>query len=327
MQNTFTLFHNTDRLAIRPLQAQDAESFFQYRSNKEDNLYQGWIPTSKAEADRFIERLPNQFNQIGTWFQCAIVLQESNAIIGDIGIHFMDDQQVEIGCTLAKEYQSKGYAREALYALIQLLFNTYDKHRIIGSVDPQNQASLNLLKALGFRMEAHFRQSIYLRGKWVDDQVFALLQHEWLSQQSVIQKILILCTGNSCRSQMAQGYLASLNSQLYVRSAGTNPSAEIHPKSIASMLDKNLDIRHQKPEHVNRYLNEEWDYVITVCDDAKESCPYFTGKVKHRLHIGFEDPAKVSGSDKHIRSEFNRIRDQIFERMQEFYDKDLTNNN
>jgi arsenate reductase len=124
-------------------------------------------------------------------------------------------------------------------------------------------------------------------------------------------KILILCTGNSCRSQMAQGFLQSFDSRLTVRSAGTEPAPQVNPKAIQVMRESGIDISSHTPGIVDQYLNEEWDYVITVCDHANETCPLFSGKVKYRLHIGFEDPSHASGSDEFIWSEFRRVRDEI----------------
>jgi arsenate reductase len=124
-------------------------------------------------------------------------------------------------------------------------------------------------------------------------------------------KILILCTGNSCRSQMALGFLQSFDSNIKVCSAGTNPAAKINEKAVAVMNEVGIDISSHKPESVEKYLGEVWDYVITVCDDANEACPVFVGKVTHRLHIGFEDPSKVTGTDEYIWSEFRRVRDEI----------------
>ena len=100
-------------------------------------------------------------------------------------------------------------------------------------------------------------------------------------------KTLILCTGNSCRSQMAEGYLKSFDNRLEVFSAGTEPGSSVHPRAIQVMQEEGIDLSQNKPKAVSEYLHEEFDYVITVCDDAKESCPVFTGKVKNRLHIGF----------------------------------------
>src|SRR5659263_385951 len=121
-------------------------------------------------------------------------------------------------------------------------------------------------------------------------------------------KILILCTGNSCRSQMAQGFLKSFDSTIEVQAAGTFPATKVNPRAIKVMDEAGIDISKNSPKSIDEFLNDEWDYVITVCDDAKESCPVFLGKVKHRLHIGFEDPSNSTGSEEFIMSEFRRIR-------------------
>ena len=124
-------------------------------------------------------------------------------------------------------------------------------------------------------------------------------------------RILILCTGNSCRSQMAHGFLQSFSSSIEVHSAGTRPAAQVNPLAVETMLEAGIDISSHTPKDVSIYLQQEWDYVITVCGGANESCPAFTGKVKHRLHIGFEDPSEATGTPEFIKSEFRRIRNQI----------------
>lgn len=132
-------------------------------------------------------------------------------------------------------------------------------------------------------------------------------------------KILIICTGNSCRSQMAQGFLQSFNSDLEVSSAGTEPAKQINKKAVQVMKEVGIDISKNSTKSVDEFLNDEWDYVITVCDDANETCPVFIGKVKHRLHMGFEDPSKTEGSDEFIMSEFRRVMDLIRNEFQMFY--------
>ena len=124
-------------------------------------------------------------------------------------------------------------------------------------------------------------------------------------------RILILCTGNSCRSQMAHGFLQSFSSNIEVHSAGTRPAAQVNPLAVETMLEAGIDISSHTPKDVSIYLQQEWDYVITVCGGANESCPAFTGKVKHRLHMGFEDPSEATGTPEFIKSEFHRIRNQI----------------
>jgi arsenate reductase len=140
-------------------------------------------------------------------------------------------------------------------------------------------------------------------------------------------KVLILCTGNSCRSQMAEGFLKSFDkdSRLEVYSAGTEPAKQVNPRAIQVMLEEGIDLSLNKPTNVSEFLDTAWDFVITVCGGANESCPAFTGKVAHRLHIGFEDPAEVTGSEEYILSEFRRIRDQIREGFYAFYKDKLLN--
>lgn len=132
-------------------------------------------------------------------------------------------------------------------------------------------------------------------------------------------KILILCTGNSCRSQMAQGFLQSFDPNLTVCSAGTEASGKLNPKAVEVMKEAGIDISHHTSDSVDLYVKEEWDYVITVCGGANESCPAFIGKVKHRIHIGFDDPSHVMGSEEFIQSEFRRVRDEIKESFEQFY--------
>ncbi len=123
--------------------------------------------------------------------------------------------------------------------------------------------------------------------------------------------ILILCTGNSCRSQMAHGFMESFDKRITVRSAGTEASGKLNPKAVAAMKEIGIDISHHTSDSVEKYLGEEWDYVITVCGGANENCPAFMGKVKHRLHIGFDDPTYATGTDEFVWSEYIRVRDEI----------------
>ncbi len=167
------------RTLLRPITAKDKEAVFSYRSDAETNKYQGFVPKNREEVADFISRNPNEFNQADTWFQLVIIDRESDCLIGDIGIHFIDEQQVEIGCTLAKQSHGKGYATEALHAVIDHLFQQLNKHRVIGSIDPLNTNSISLLERLGFRKEAHFKQSLLIDGEWVDDINYAILKSEW----------------------------------------------------------------------------------------------------------------------------------------------------
>lgn len=132
-------------------------------------------------------------------------------------------------------------------------------------------------------------------------------------------KILILCTGNSCRSQMSHGFLQSFDKKLQVFSAGTEPAEKVNATAVKVMHEVGIDISKHTPKHVEQYLNESWDYVITVCGGANETCPAFFGTVKNRLHIGFDDPSHATGTDEFIISEFHRVRDEIKKEFENFY--------
>lgn len=171
----------TDRLLIRPININDKNEIFEYRSDKETNKYQGWIPETIDDVEAFIAKISNKINVPGTWFQLAIIDKETNKIVGDLGIHFMDNEnkQVEIGCTLNKDYQNKGFATESLKKVIDYLFNDLKKHRIVASIDPDNKDSIRLVERIGFRKEAHFIESLMINGKWVDDMIYALIEKDW----------------------------------------------------------------------------------------------------------------------------------------------------
>jgi arsenate reductase len=122
---------------------------------------------------------------------------------------------------------------------------------------------------------------------------------------------------------MAHGFLQSFDRNIKVYSAGTYPASHINEKAVTVMKEAGVDISSHKPVSVEKYIGEVWDYVITVCDDANETCPIFLGKVTQRLHIGFEDPSKVTGSDEFIWSEFRRVRDEIRIKFHELYNKQI----
>jgi arsenate reductase len=122
---------------------------------------------------------------------------------------------------------------------------------------------------------------------------------------------------------MAHGFLQSFDKRLQVFSAGTEPAARVNPTAIDVMKKVDIDISKHRPTHVSQYLNEEWDYVITVCDSAKETCPVFPGKVRHRLHMGFDDPSQVKGSYTEIMYEFYRVRNDIRDEFYKLYETEL----
>jgi len=118
---------------------------------------------------------------------------------------------------------------------------------------------------------------------------------------------------------MSHGFLQSFDKNLQVFSAGTEPAKRINAKAVQVMQEIGIDISTHTPKHVEQYLKETWDYVITVCGGANETCPAFFGTVKNCIHIGFEDPSDAKGTDEFIMSEFRRVRDEIKTEFQKFY--------
>ena len=171
----------TDRLLIRLAEPGDSDAIYSYRSDFEQNKFQGWFPSSAEEVFDYMKNMPQTLDAADVCFQFAILLADEERLIGDMGIVFTNHNnlQAEVGCTLNKEYQGEGYATEALKAMVDYLFCSLNKHRIVASIDPRNETSRRLVERLGFRKEAHFKQSYYLRGEWVDDIIYAMLKHEW----------------------------------------------------------------------------------------------------------------------------------------------------
>ena len=123
--------------------------------------------------------------------------------------------------------------------------------------------------------------------------------------------VLILCTGNSCRSHMAEGILRNAASDLIeVASAGSNPSGYVHPKAITALNEIGIDISSHTSKHMNDFLNQDIHTVITVCGNADQACPTYPGQ-SHRHHWGFEDPAHAEGSEDEIMEVFRKVRDEI----------------
>lgn len=151
------------RLILRPISLDVINEVFEYRSNAEVNKYQGWIPGSRAEVEDFINKTSMQINEPGTWFQFVIVEKPTQRIIGDLGIHFPDDdhKQAELGITLHKDFQKLGYATEAMKRIIDFLFFELHKRRIVTSIDPANENSIRLVERIGFLKQTHTSDTIY----------------------------------------------------------------------------------------------------------------------------------------------------------------------
>ncbi|EIM02024.1 GNAT family acetyltransferase [Rhodanobacter thiooxydans] len=173
----------TARLRIDALRPDDAAALFALRGDPAVARYQGWRPADSAAARAFIAAQP-QLPSHG-WFQRAIRPRDDGTLIGDLGLNLPEaaGDSVEFGISIAPARQGFGYADEAVRAVFDHVFGQLGRHRVHASVDPRNLACMALLRALGMRQEAHHRESLWLRGEWVDDAIFALLEHEWRAAQ------------------------------------------------------------------------------------------------------------------------------------------------
>ncbi len=174
----------TARLQIDPLRPADAEGLFACRADPAVARYQGWCPADLAAAREFIDAQPRKPSR--GWFQRAIRLHENGMLIGDLGVCLPEDPQesVEFGVSIAPAYQGHGYASEAVREMFAFVFGQLGCHRVHASVDPRNLASMAMLRALGMRQEARHRESLWFKDEWVDDVIFALLDHEWQGRQA-----------------------------------------------------------------------------------------------------------------------------------------------
>jgi RimJ/RimL family protein N-acetyltransferase len=178
---------NTPRLVLRRLRPEDADPMFRYRSHPVVSRFQGWAPGALSATAAFIEeQLRIVPDTPGTWLQLGMVARDTGELIGDCGIHFPPEKShdVELGMTLAAQHQGRGYAMEALEAVLEYVFERLGKRRVYGSVDPRNTRSLKLLERAGMRQEAHFRESLWFKGAWADDVICAMLASEWRSARA-----------------------------------------------------------------------------------------------------------------------------------------------
>ena len=179
----------TNRLLLRPLVVEDAEAMFAYRSLPEVALFQSWQPESVEAVLAFLkENESAPLHSPDTWYQVAICLSDGR-LIGDIGIHTLEHDQLELGYTLSPAFQGLGYASEAVGAILHEAFTRWNVHRVIASVDPANSASIRLLERLGFRKEAHHIQSYWMRGAWYDDCIYAMLIEDYCLRHSSIDSV------------------------------------------------------------------------------------------------------------------------------------------
>jgi RimJ/RimL family protein N-acetyltransferase len=172
----------TDRLVLRTLEASDADAVQAYRADPEVSRYQDWPFSSIDDVRAFLARQHGmELFSVYDWFQLGIALRGTGEVVGDFGLRARDNdrRQVELGIALARPFQRRGFASEALSALLGFLFSSPDTHRVYCSVDPRNRPCMRLLEKARFRREAHMVESLWFKGDWVDDVIFALLRSEW----------------------------------------------------------------------------------------------------------------------------------------------------
>ena len=178
--NTPTL--TTERLIISAFIKEDLEIFSRYRAQPEVARYQSWSEFTYSDALSLFQKTNYaNFGVPGCWYQLAIADATNYHLLGDLAVHFIDSEQVEIGFTIAPEYQHQQLAKEAVTALLDYLFNSLNRHRVVATTDTRNMACCRLLEGLGFRREAHFRQNIFFKGAWSDEYQYAMLKNEFIS--------------------------------------------------------------------------------------------------------------------------------------------------
>ena len=173
---------STDRLLIRNLKPSDLEEFHLYRSNPEVTKYQGFDIMTITEAEDFINSQKDKlFGLPGEWVQYGIELKSDKLLIGDcaIRLNINDPRIAEIGITISQLYQKKGFGKEVLLGILTFLFNEKNVLRVVETVDTENIASIKLLRSVGFRLEGHFVENIFIKGKWGSEFQYAMLKREW----------------------------------------------------------------------------------------------------------------------------------------------------
>ncbi|MBI5474449.1 MAG: GNAT family N-acetyltransferase [Ignavibacteriae bacterium] len=279
-------------------------------------------------------------------FRNFLVAESVGDIVGAIGMEVYDDTALLRSAVVHPSQQNKGIGSMLYNNLIEtatslgvkrliLLTNTAEKYfakKGFRKIDAKLVAGpiTQSVEFTGACPSTAVCMELYLNSEPIDDaqgklreesnntEILRSSQNTGL-HQNVKVRILILCTGNSCRSQMAEGFLRSLDASLEVYSAGTRPASHVSRRAVAVMNEIGIDISGNYPKSVDEFLDQPFDYVITVCDHAKETCPVFIGQVKHRLHIGFDDPAEAMGTEEEILATFRRVRDEIREQFREFY--------
>lgn len=171
---------STSRCRLRRFKGSDLSAFVAYRNDPRVAALQSWEGFTRADGERLLKEVAETpMGKPGTWMQIAIADLATDSLLGDCAVHFIDSEQCEIGFTLAPAHQGRGFAREAVAALLARLFEDWERHRVIAITDVRNTSAAQLLRRLGFRQEAHFQKHVRFKGAWCDELQFAMLREEW----------------------------------------------------------------------------------------------------------------------------------------------------
>lgn len=170
----------TENFAIRAFEKKDLEALTKYRSQEAVARYQSWTSFTYQDAVELFEGIDySSFGKEGEWYQLAIVNPVTDELVGDLAVHFIDNDQIEVGFTVSPDHQRRSVASEALAAFLNYVFRELNTHRVIATTDAKNTAAHRLLEKLSFRREAHFVQNVFFKGAWGDEYQYALLRSEW----------------------------------------------------------------------------------------------------------------------------------------------------
>ena len=215
-------------------------------------------------------------------------------------------------------FQGQGIGKKLLNHLINTS-ETLGCWTMQAAIFPQNIASIRLHEDCGFRIMGIREKVAQRNGMWYDN----ILMERRSKKINYMKNILVLCTGNSCRSQMAHGYLKTMaKDKANIYSAGIETHG-LNPGAVSIMAEDNIDISTHTSNHVDEYQGINWDFIITVCDHANENCPFIPAPQAVRLHHNFSDPSKVSGTDEQIHAAFQNTRNEIKDYCRKFIETNL----
>lgn len=297
----------SDGLTTRLATARDAPSIATiYNEGIADRV--ATFETEPRTADQIIALLSDRGDRYPT-----VVVERGGRVVGWAGAGSYRDRAAYAGVAehavyVARAERGKGVGRAALEALCRL-YAERGFWKLVSRIFPENTASLAVHERCGFRRVGVYRRHGKLGGEWRDCVIVERLLGT--------QRVLFLCTHNSARSQMAEGLLRSMAGDRFeVASAGTE-TTRVHPLAVRAMSEMGVDLTGHTSKALDRFLDQPWDHVITVCDAANEACPVFP-RTGRRLHWSLPDPSRATGTDDERLEVFRRVRDEIRSRLSDW---------